>query len=243
MMKTYTYDPTVGMTSLESEAQTTGYFEYDPMNRLKNLLDHRKNIAQTNTYHYANTVNSVDFTYNPSPVYVAIPVDFNAEMACLVDGQGSYSWNFGDGQNGTGQQISHIYSQPGTYQVTTTITDTDGKTGEKQKTLTVDYKPLIVQFSASSGSSQASMTLDVNSGSSVDFLADLVSGYSPVQYEWRIDSGNWINGNATWSHTFYNNGPAPLQQYTVTARVTDSVSGQQTEHLFTINVAYNGGPY
>jgi len=164
-------------------------------------------------------------------------------MACLVDDQGSYSWNFGDGQNGTGQLISHTYNQPGTYQVTATITDTDGKTGEAQKTISVDYKPLIVQFSASSGSSQTSMTLDVNSGSSVDFLADLISGYPSVQYEWKINNGNWINGNATWNYTFYNDGPMPLKQYTVTGRVTDTVSDQQTEHMFTINVIQNGGPY
>jgi len=40
-----------------------------------------------------------------------------------------YSWNFGDGQKGSGLYPEHTYAKPGTYTATLTVTDSDGKTG------------------------------------------------------------------------------------------------------------------
>jgi chitodextrinase len=37
----------------------------------------------------------------------------------------SWSWNFGDGTNGSGKIITHVYTTPGTYQVNLTVTDND----------------------------------------------------------------------------------------------------------------------
>src|SRR4030095_1778672 len=38
----------------------------------------------------------------------------------------SYSWNFGDGHTGDGQNPNHTYSEPGTYEVCLTIHDNVG---------------------------------------------------------------------------------------------------------------------
>jgi PKD repeat protein len=40
----------------------------------------------------------------------------------------SYSWNFGDGGTSTEENPTHIYEEAGTYQVTLTVENTDGKT-------------------------------------------------------------------------------------------------------------------
>ncbi|HEX7028486.1 MAG TPA: PKD domain-containing protein [Gammaproteobacteria bacterium] len=38
----------------------------------------------------------------------------------------SYAWDFGDGQTGTGSNVTHTYAGPGKYAVTLTVTDNDG---------------------------------------------------------------------------------------------------------------------
>jgi len=48
-------------------------------------------------------------------------------FTALETGTG-YSWNFGDGGNGSGQTVSHLYSAPGTYNVTLTTTLSGGGT-------------------------------------------------------------------------------------------------------------------
>jgi parallel beta-helix repeat protein len=40
----------------------------------------------------------------------------------------SYYWEFGDGTNGWGKTISHVYDEPGKYEVTLKVTDNDGTT-------------------------------------------------------------------------------------------------------------------
>lgn len=79
---------------------------------------------------------TVSVTVNAPPVAVIAPVSNIAlSEEATFDGSGSYdpdgtivsfSWDFGDGTMGNGDVVTHTYAAEGTYQVTLTVTDTDG---------------------------------------------------------------------------------------------------------------------
>jgi len=51
-------------------------------------------------------------------------VDFNGSALFSNDDTGAtYNWDFGDGLTDTGMSVSHLYTNPGTYNVTFTVTD------------------------------------------------------------------------------------------------------------------------
>jgi len=51
-MKTYTYDPQIGITSVSDENNVITYYEYDDSGRLKFIKDQDGNILQYTDYHY-----------------------------------------------------------------------------------------------------------------------------------------------------------------------------------------------
>jgi len=64
---------------------------------------------------------------------VAFDASFESEQSREVEVTGNkpvvtYEWDFGDQATGSGATPNHVYSEPGTYQVTLTVTDDDGET-------------------------------------------------------------------------------------------------------------------
>lgn len=49
----------------------------------------------------------------------------------------SYGWEFGDGGTATGAQASHVYTAPGTYTATLTVTDEDNRSDTDSRDLTI----------------------------------------------------------------------------------------------------------
>jgi serine protease len=66
-------------------------------------------------------------------------------LMCTFDGRGStdtggivgYAWTFGDGQIGSGAQITHTYGSGGTFTVILTVTDTASQNDTESKSVTV----------------------------------------------------------------------------------------------------------
>jgi PKD repeat protein len=82
-----------------------------------------------------------NFTYSPIPAIANISVTFNASSSydpnngTIVD----YFWDFDDGNNGTGQIVSHNYTDVGTFNVTLTVTD-DGLPAPEKWSIVIPVK-------------------------------------------------------------------------------------------------------
>ncbi|HMR93578.1 MAG TPA: DUF5977 domain-containing protein, partial [Chitinophagaceae bacterium] len=63
LMKTYTYQPLVGMTSVTEVNDRTTYYEYDSFNRLQYVKDDEGNILQQVCYNYAGQPHSCGMVY------------------------------------------------------------------------------------------------------------------------------------------------------------------------------------
>jgi PKD repeat protein len=84
------------------------------------------------------------FTYSPENPIVAETITFNASSSYDPDGEIiSYTWDFGDGGTTEGQVVTHVYSEPGEYNVTLTVTDNDWLTASASMDITVEAQTIV----------------------------------------------------------------------------------------------------
>lgn len=80
----------------------------------------------------------LDFTINPNPACLNEPTDFSGSSGANI---ASWEWDFGDGFNATGQNVTHAYDQAGDFSVLLTVTDNNGCSNSLAKTVTVNPLP------------------------------------------------------------------------------------------------------
>ena len=74
----------------------------------------------------------------PSSGVAPLTVTFDGSTSHDPDGAvTAWAWSFGDGTFGTGPTITHVYSEPGFYTASLTVTDSDGLTNTTTVTTTV----------------------------------------------------------------------------------------------------------
>jgi len=77
----------------------------------------------------------------PKEGRVPLTVSFDGSQSSSPNGNiVSYEWDFGDGSTSTGVKTSHIFTSPGEYTVTLTVTDVYGLKDESQTHITVFEK-------------------------------------------------------------------------------------------------------
>ena len=62
-------------------------------------------------------------TITPNPAVVGQSVQFSAAASDANGDALAFTWEFGDGTNGTGASVSHTYAAPGLYNASVTVTD------------------------------------------------------------------------------------------------------------------------
>ncbi len=87
------------------------------------------------------------FSYNPQTPSINETVTFDASDSYDPDGTISrYDWDFGDGSVDQGVAVVHSYTEPGTYMVELTVTDSDGLNDTATADLTVIRRTLAVKL-------------------------------------------------------------------------------------------------
>jgi len=129
----------------------------------------------------AQTCQTTSLTVSPPLTFTATttggsggPAPFTANFTASASGGKppyTYLWDFGDGQTSTLPNTSHTYTNPGTFTVRITFTDSDGRTRHGIRT-----SPYVITSPSSSGGGQCSGNSDFNSCGSCRTDSDCPGG-------------------------------------------------------------------
>jgi PKD repeat protein len=137
---------------------------------------------------------SVDIQVTPDPPEGNVPftVYFDAsgtefETECGT-GTATYSWDFGDGETGTGVTTSHTYDENGVYTVILTVTDTEGNVGYGSVVVTAGVEievNAVINTTPDPPSGDMPLTVGFDASESTTS----VPGATIVSYTWEYDYG------------------------------------------------------
>ena len=150
-------------------------------------------------------INALVPNLGPTAAFTATPTAGDAPLAVSFDASTSsdpendpltYSWAFGDGNNGTGVSPNHTYLAGGVFTVTLTVSD--GQSSD-QATTTITVNPgnqaPNALFITSTTSGPAPLSVSFDAGLSSDPDDD------PLSYSWTFGDGGTAS-TLTASHTF-----------------------------------------
>mgnify|MGYP001059971866 CR=1 FL=1 len=160
-----------------------------------------------------------DFTFSPTWPKVGETVSFDASASIPNGGTiVSYFWDFGDGQNTTGDITTHAYLTYGNFTAALTITDSEGLTDTTFKEVKVrEYPtPSFINYPG---------LPYVNEMVTLDASASTPNGGTIVSYFWDFGDGQNATGDMT-THAYTTYGT-----YYVTLTVTDSEELSNTTSL------------
>ncbi|MCJ7570852.1 MAG: PKD domain-containing protein [Candidatus Thermoplasmatota archaeon] len=161
------------------------------------------------------------------------PVSFSGNATGGCGEPYTYSWTYGDGGSGTGQNPIYQYTNNGTYTTTLNIKDSQGNTASDTASVTIST-PTLVAY--------ANGLYEGYTGMSIDFEGNAIGGCTPYSYSWKFgDNQSSTQQNPT--HTYSKPGV-----YTVILTVTDNNSDTDVDTTTATILSSNldvdaGGPY
>jgi len=104
-----------------------------------------------------------------------------------------YTWDFGDGNSGSGQTVSHTFAAVGTYAAKLTISNTSGASPNSvTKAVTVSAPPLDSSF-LSDGARCVLQFCDATTGATVTLTANAAQA---TTYSWDFGDGTTGSGRS-----------------------------------------------
>lgn len=161
------------------------------------------------------------------------PVQFDGTSSTDVDGiVNSYEWDFGDGEFGGGATPIHIYTKPGIYKVTLTITgdligDCDN-TDKDEMIVTVVEAPVAIFKSVTLAPEKKNITFDASESKAL-------SG-NITKYLWNFGDGKSAEGKIV-NHTFDKFG-----NYKVELKIQTDSKGECSTASFSKQIIINAKP-
>ncbi|MFI5150731.1 MAG: PKD domain-containing protein [Bacteroidia bacterium] len=199
---TATYNPLTPSTTYTAKGAYTVKLIITDVNGCKD------SIIKTNLVH-AFTINSVAFRATPqlgcAPLYVTFKDSSSADSTLV-----KWVWNFGDGTPAVsaGPNPTHEYMLRGTYNVSLTVTDTNGCTATLNKVNYITATKPYPAFTVDTFSCKGNILL-------FDASATTVTG--PATYSWNFGDGtNATTATNTTTHAYPSDNV-----YTVTLKVSD----------------------
>ncbi len=181
----------------------------------------------------------------PTPAFTA-PASAQTGLFVSFDAGGSYdisapitgyAWDYGDGSpidTTSGATASHIYTKPGTYQVSLTVTDGSGSADASTQTLPLTVSGALPPPPTASIDSPAdNQTYTLNQVVATSFSCTEGTGGPGLK--------SCTDSNGTTSPSALDTATAGPHSYTVTATSDDGQTGTATIE-YTVTASPSGGP-
>ena len=132
-------------------ANTVTYADASYVARSYNYRVRATNAGGDSAYSNIANITIVSGNDPPTAVMTATPLSGAAPLTVTFDGSGSFdafgvvtawTWAFGDGTFGTGVTTTHVYSTPGTYAATLTVTDNGNLSNSTSTSIVVNAPAL-----------------------------------------------------------------------------------------------------
>ncbi len=168
---------------------------------------------------------SVTAGASPNPTQPGVNVSLWANLAGGYISPVSFSWSFGDGTYGTGQDPGHVYKSSGTFQANVTATDSSNPVQTAQSTVSVVVQnPCDPTKACVTPSSQTVYYGICSSPKATVSGFPATSDVGPFTYSWNFGDGTTGGNLQTISHTY----AYVATTYTVTLTITDGAGTKST---------------
>ena len=165
----------------------------------------------------ANTPPIASITPSATTGEAPLTVTFDGSGSSDSDGTiSTYTWNFGDGSSMTGKQVSHTFTDAGTFTASLQVTDDKGMTSTTSIPIIATApvqetnQPPTAAISITASTGKAPLTVSFSASGSTDSDGTIAS------YTWNFGDGTSASGVST-THTYTTEA-----YYIATLQVTDN---------------------